>query len=86
MATTVYFGMLELLAQYDDVLKQHLQKLTKLGRHPTIFYKMCSRQSVKSLCNSWGNVFWMRSFLASNVPGTIELRLFPRHTRGMWIN
>ena len=41
MATTVYFGMLELLAQYDDVLKQHLQKLTRLGRHPTIFYKLC---------------------------------------------
>ena len=85
METTVYLGMLELLSHLDDFLKQHTQKLANLGSSS---YKLCTcrQQSVKSLCTSWEYVFWMRSFLASNVPSrpTIELRVFQCQSRGVW--
>ena len=40
-------GVLELLAQYDDFLKQHIQKHANLGSGHTIF----TQQYVKSLYN-----------------------------------
>ena len=84
MATTVYLGMLELVAHYYDFLKHHTQKLANLGSSS---YKLCTcrQQSVKSVCNSCENVFWVRSFLASNVPSrpTIESRVFQCQTRSI---
>ena len=48
-----YLGMLELLAQYDDFLKQHIQKHANLGSGHTKFFP---QQYVKSLYNSWESV------------------------------
>ena len=49
-----FFGTLELLAQYDDFLNQHIQKLVKLGSRP---YQLCV------LNNSVG--CWTHLFLQS---------------------
>ena len=47
--------------------------LANLGSGHTNY--LSSTIIVKSLYNSWESVYWMRSCLASNVPGTIQLRL-----------
>ena len=47
-----YLGMLELLAQYDDFLKQHIQKHANLGSGHTNY--LSSTIYVKSLYNSHG--------------------------------
>ena len=68
-----YLGTLRLVTENDDFPKQHNQKPISEATIRTI----CPQQFVKNLCNSWENVYWMRSFRASNIPDTTRLRLIP---------
>ena len=75
-----YLGMLELLAQYDD-----FQKHANLGSGLTNYLS-----STIFMCSQLVQLMGKRALdeIVSRIkrPGTIQLRLIPRQTRGTWIS
>ena len=65
-----YLGMLELLAQYDDFLKQHIQKHANLGSGHTNYLSSTLFEELVQLMGK----------------RAIQLSLIPRQTRRTWIS